>query len=463
MILEGLSVIEITKEKLFDLIASGESETVEFKESFGDEALETIGAFANARGGILFIGVKDSGEILGMQIGKKTLEDTANRIQEATDPRIQPSISIIKHENKQIIIIQISSVTGTPVSVRGRYFRRTGKSNQRMSHEEIMRRMVASTGLSWDAIVEPTATLADLDADYISRFVQTVKEKGRLPIPVQATDQDVIRKLELVKNEVPTRAALLLFGTNPESFFSSAFLKLGRFRSPTQIVDDREIHGTVIEQLDGAMSWFKERLETEFVITGKSERDVHWEYPLDAIREAVTNAVCHRDYTSLAHSQIRLYDEHLEIWNAGGLPSALTPEELFHEHDSMPRNRKIAEAFFYAGLIERWGSGTLRMVEALKTAGFPPPQFESESGRFRVIFNRQLFSEESLQKMGLSERQLKAIAYTQEHGSITNSEYQALTNVSKSTATRELNELKEKGILISKGTTGRGFTYCLKG
>lgn len=455
-------MIEITKEKIFDLIAAGESETVEFKESFGDEALEAIGAFANARGGILFIGVKDSGDVLGVQIGKKTLEDIANRIQEATDPRIQPGILIVKHENKQIIVIQVSSVTGTPVSVRGRYFKRTGKSNQRMSHDEIMRRMVASTGLSWDAIIEPTATLADLDADYISRFVQTVKENGRLPIPAQATDHDVIRKLELVKNENPTRAALLLFGTNPESFFSSAFLKLGRFRSPTQIVDDREIHGTIIEQLDGAMSWFKERLETEFVITGKPERDVHWEYPLAAIREAVTNAVCHRDYTSLAHSQIRLYDEHLEIWNAGSLPPALTPEELFHEHDSMPRNRKIAEAFFYSGLIERWGSGTLRMVEELKAAGLPPPQFESESGRFRVIFNRELLSEEHLQKMGLSERQLKAIAYVKEHGSITNGEYQTIAEVSKRTATRELSDLKDKGILTSEGT-GRGSNYRLKG
>lgn len=456
-------MIDITNEKLLDLISSGESETIEFKESFGDEAIETIGAFANARGGILFIGVKDSGEIIGTQIGKKTLEDNANRIQEATDPRLQPSISVVKHKNVSVIVTQISSVTGVPISVRGRYFRRVGRSNQRMSHEEIMRRMVVSTGLSWDAIIEPHATLADLDSDHINRFVQTVKVKGRLPIPTQATDQDVIRKLELIKDGAPTRAALLLFGKNPESFFSSAFLKIGRFRSPTHIVDDREIHGNIIDQLDGAMSWFKERLETKFVITGQPEREVHWEYPLEAIREGVTNAVCHRDYTSLAHSQIRLYDDRLEIWNAGSLPPALTPEVLFHEHDSLPRNRKIAEAFFYAGFIERWGSGTLRMVEELKAASFPPPQFESTSGRFHLVFYKDLLADEFLKKMKLSERQRKAVAYIKEHGSISNSEYQTLTGISKSTATRELNELKEKGILVSEGTTGRGAKYLLKG
>lgn len=381
-----LIVIDIETSKLLDLIALGESETVEFKESFGDESLESIASFANARGGILFIGVRNSGDICGVQIGKKSIEDIANRIQEATDPRLQPSISVVKYENKNIIVIQISSVAGTPVSMRGRYFRRSGRTRQRMSHEEIMQRMIVSTGLSWDAIIESSATLTDLDVNQINRFVKTLKEKGRLAIPEQATDQEVLRKLELIKDGAPTRAAILLFCNNPESYYSSAFLKIGRFRSPTQIVDDREIHGCLITQLDGAMSWFRERLETEFVITGKPGREVHWEYPLEAIREGITNVICHRDYNSLAHSQIRLYDDHLEFRNVGSLPAALSLEALFHDHDSMPRNRKIAEAFYYAGFIERWGSGTLRMADELKAANLPPPLFEScPSGKLVCI------------------------------------------------------------------------------
>jgi len=188
-------VIELTIEKLFELIVSGESETIEFKESFGDEVLEAIGAFANARGGHLFIGIKDSGKICGLQLGKKTLEDIANRIQDATDPRLQPSISTIKHDNKNIVVILVTAGTGTPISVRGRYFRRAGRTNQRMSHEEIMQRMILSTGLSWDAIIEDGATLAALDPEHISRFVKTVKDKGRISIPEQASDQEILRKL----------------------------------------------------------------------------------------------------------------------------------------------------------------------------------------------------------------------------------------------------------------------------
>ena len=220
--------------------------------------------------------------------------------------------------------------------------------------------------MSWDAIEEPTATLDHLNKLQIYNLLQKVKEKGRKSIPDKLSQLEFLRKLEFICNEAPTRASLLLFGNNPESFFSSAFLKLGRFRTPTHIVDDREIHGNLFEQLEGAMSWFRERLETEFVIKGKPEREIKWEYPLNAIREAVINAICHRDYTSQAHTQIRLYDDHLKIWNAGSLPPSLTPEKLLIEHDSIPRNRKIAEAFFYCGLIEQWGSGTLRIIEELQ-------------------------------------------------------------------------------------------------
>lgn len=160
-------MIEISPKKIAGLIAAGESETVELKKSFNDEALETIGAFANARGGIIIIGVKDSGEICGFQIGKKTIEDIANQIQDGTDPRLQPSLITVTLEKKTLVIIQILSVNGTPVGVRGRYFKRTGKTNQRMSHEEIMQRIIVNKGLSWDAIEEPTALWATLPPVYI--------------------------------------------------------------------------------------------------------------------------------------------------------------------------------------------------------------------------------------------------------------------------------------------------------
>ncbi|MGD0665300.1 MAG: ATP-binding protein, partial [Rhabdochlamydiaceae bacterium] len=394
--------MDISSDKLLSLIASGESETLEFKESFGDEALETIGAFSNARGGLLLIGVNDFGGICGFNSGKNNFEEIANRIQNVTDPRLQPSISMLQFNHKNIITIQVLARSGAPVSVRGRYFRRLGRTNQRMSHEEIMQGMILNNGISWDAFLEPTATLKDLDPDRINRSIAAIKETGRRPISEQVNGYEFLRKIRLIQDEVPTRAALLLFGREPEHYFSSAFLKLGRFRSPIHIVDDREVHGTLIDQMDDAMAWFRERLITEFNFSGKPQRDVRWEYPLNSIREAVINLIVHRDYTSAAHSQIRLYDDHLEFWNSGNLPPPLTPEILLGEHDSLPRNRKIAEVFFYMGLIERWGSGTTRMATELLSVGLPKPKFESGSGRFGVIFSKQLAKNQLLEKYDLS-------------------------------------------------------------
>ncbi len=326
-----------------------------------------------------------------------------------------------------------------------------------------MARFIARTGLSWDAYIENSAVPSDLNTDLIKKFVSIIREKGRLPIPEHASDEDVLRKLELIKDGKITRAAILLFGNHPDAFFPSAFLKIGRFRSPTHILDDREVHGTLIQQLDGAINWFRERLETEYIIIDKPEREVRWEYPLKAIREAVSNSLCHRDFNSLAHNQIRLYDDHLEIWNPGNLPPGLTSEALFHKHDSIPRNRRIADAFFYSGLIERWCSGTLRIIEELTAVNLPLPQFISEPGRFKVIFHKEFINKEYLKKLHLSKRQMDAIAYIKEHGDISNTEYQSLTGVSKATATRDLNLLKEKGVLTLEGTTGRGEVYRIKG
>jgi ATP-dependent DNA helicase RecG len=330
-----------------------------------------------------------------------------------------------------------------------------------MSHEEIMQRMIASSGLSWDAYTESGTTYDELDATLIEQFIKAAKIHGRRSIPEQISGEEFLRKLELIRDRTPTRAALLLFGKNPQAHFPSAFLKIGRFRSLTHIIDDRESYGALLKQLEEVMSWFRERLSTEFIISNHLEREVHWEYPLNAIREAIINVLCHRDYTSAAHSQIRLYDDRLEFWNAGHLPSSLTTASLFTEHDSIPRNRKIADVFYYMGLIERWGSGTLRIAEELEQAQLPKPEFFSEQGHFRVIFKKQIAFLSDPTFKTLSQRQQKALEFVKEHGSINNTEYRNMNQVSKSTATRELNDLKVKNFLDIEGSTGRGTIYRL--
>jgi ATP-dependent DNA helicase RecG len=221
----------------------------------------------------------------------------------------------------------------------------------------------------WDAGTERGLSLEDLNLEQVRNYIDQVKKVGRRPVPEGTTEIEFLERLNLLDNGIPTRAALFLFARDLGKHFPAAYVKLGRFRSPTLIVDDRRVDGSVMRQIDECMIWFRERLQTEFVITGAPQREVVWEYPLEAVREAVVNAVCHRDYRSNTNAQIRLYDDHLELWNPGELPASLTADDLLRDHDSVPRNRLLADCLFYCGLIENWGSGTMRMAEALTVAG----------------------------------------------------------------------------------------------
>lgn len=448
---------------LQELIIRGESETLEFKRSFGTETIESLGAFANAEGGIVLVGVEDDGTICGVTVGKRTIEDWAHQIREATDPRLLPSIYVASIGARTCGVISVQRSAGAPVSVRGLFLRRVGRSNQRMSHAEIMQRLWTTSGLSWDAGAEPGASLDDLNMEEVRHYVNQVKRLGRRPVPEGTSEVEFLERLKLLDAGVPTRSALLLFGRDPLKHFPAAYVKLGRFRSPTLIVDDRRVDGSVLRQIDECMTWFRERFQTEFVITGAPQREVIWEYPLEAVREAMINALCHRDYRSNTNVQIRLSDDHLEIWNPGELPTNLTTADLLREHDSVPRNRLLADCLFFCGLIENWGSGTIRMAEALTAAGLPLPEFDTKThGRFRVVLRSDRITEESLQRLALSEKQMKAVTWLRSEGQVlTNERYQEIFTVSKRTASSDLRVLVDKGILEKHGKTGKGTYYTL--
>jgi len=159
---------------------------------------------------------------------------------------------------------------------------------------------------------------------------------------------------------------------------------------------------------------------------------------------------------------MKVYDGKLLIWNEGKLPSEIKVEELKTNHLSIPRNRLLADTFYKAGFIEAWGRGTIKIIEFCKQQGLPEPDFKEHFGGFMIVFYKDIYNEESLKKMGLNERQIKAVMYVKEKGQIGNKEYQNLTGVSKATATRDLNALIKKSILEQFGTTGKGTFYKIK-
>jgi ATP-dependent DNA helicase RecG len=218
------------------------------------------------------------------------------------------------------------------------------------------------------------------------------------------------------------------------------------------------VSGPIIEQVDDAMDFIRKNISVKFVMTGRPARKEVWEYPLEALREGIVNAVCHRDYTLPSNVEVRIYDDKLMVWSPGGLPYGITLEDLYKPHSSVLRNKGIAGVFYDAGLIEQWGSGVDKMRHTCRDAGLPEPGFEEYQG-FRVTFRKDIYTEEYLQGLGLNERQIKAVMYVKVKGRITNKEYQKLTGISRQMATIDLNELVAKNILERIGKVGKGVAY----
>ncbi len=189
-----------------------------------------------------------------------------------------------------------------------------------------------------------------------------------------------------------------------------------------------------------------------------------FEYPEEAVREALLNAIAHKDYSGSAPIQISVYKDKIMIWNEGQLPENWTVEKLLSKHPSIPYNPDIANAFFRSGYIEAWGRGFLKMINQCLAASLPEPLFYYETSGFWVVFRKDIINAASLQSIGLNNRQVKAMLYTKEKGKISNKEYQELNNISKRTATNELTELTGKFKLLTKtGTSGAGISYRLHG
>ncbi len=192
-----------------------------------------------------------------------------------------------------------------------------------------------------------------------------------------------------------------------------------------------------------------------------NEAPVEYELPPEAISEAIINAIAHRDYYSNASVEVRLFADRLEVWNPGTLPGTLTLEDLRSDHASIPNNPLIAEPLYLTRYIEKAGSGTQKMIELCRYNNLPEPEFRIQAGSFVTTLWRDWLTSNELVQLILNDRQLQAIAYLKSRGVITNTEYQEVTGSPQRTATRDLNEMVQKGILELEGK-GRGARYTLQ-
>ena len=440
----------MTLQQITTLAASGESEMLEFKASTGmrREASMTICAFLNQDGGQVLFGVARDGALVGQQVSDRTIENLSAELQRI-DPPAFPTVKTVPVDNGlNIIVVSTGQGASRPYSYRGSAYRRVGNTMVVMSADEYNRMLFERmhSQQRWENQPADGWSIDDLDEAEILRTVRLAVQGGRLGEPLNSGDvADVVRGLGLLHEGVLLRAAAVLFGKRERLEFEmpQCLLRVAHFRGTDrmEILYNRQFNGNAFRLQASAEQFLNDTRPVAGRYTGVGEPL----YPVLAVREAVANALCHRDYSIAAGSVgIAVYDDRLEVTSSGSLHFGLTPQDLFARHESRPWNPLIARTFYRRGIIEEWGNGTLKMAELTSSAGLPVPEIADDGWTVTVRFRHGrsrlqeiLFMLDSA-KDGLTRREIHA---------------RLGSGVSERQVRRALEELRNRGLVVS---TDRG-------
>lgn len=470
------------------IIKKGESETVEFKSSLSEwrNALETLVAFSWNKGGTVIFGISPTRKIVGVEVGKGTIESLANSIKQNTDPKLYPSIKVFKIEDNDIILVEIKKISDEPVLAFGKAYKRIGKSTHQMSREEYKRVIKSSYEQEFDGQICEKATLKEINWEAVNRFKERYEEINS--VSIKSSSKELLKSLKCIKeidNKIKiTNASVLLFGKNPDKFFPMSYVTVVRYpgiEKESKYLDIKDFYGNLFDIIDNVNSYIKEHVqEISEVIEGQIARKVIPQYPYFAIRELITNAVCHRDYTNIgSRIIIRMFKDKIEFNSPGGLPANITPKNIIYEQYS--RNPIIADVLNRVKYIEKLGEGWDKIIDSIKKHPFQPKLPEViDTGNTVVITlyspKEMVEREEKIDKntvdewltqvdakltQELSDKEKEMLLFILRNKRISSLECRQLLNISREMANRYFNRLIEKGLIEKKGA-GKYVYYVLR-
>jgi ATP-dependent DNA helicase RecG len=313
--------------------------------------------------------------------------------------------------------------------------------------------LLTANNLTWDEITVPNTSWDEIDEETVRLFIRKAADTNRLPLSEKKSNniRDLFERLGLSKNGLLTRAALLLFSKMPTRHFSLAVCKIGRFRedSHTDLIMDNVIECPLFKMPDLIMTTLKSQyLRTIYIYKGL-HRVPTLEYPENSLREAILNAIIHRDYGGNTFFTIKVFDNSLELWNEGELMFPLDIESLKKQHSSRLRNKLIASIFYRSGQMESWGQGTLKMLEAAQVDKYPEPEFEYIENGILVKFDKKVFEIEQQHNKSIAEIKYadKILNLIRENPSITNRKMAQALSMSDRNTRRVLTELINSKII----------------
>jgi len=438
------------------ILKEGEGLTIEFKERYTPKIDRDIVAFANTKGGILLLGVDDKGKAVGEKLTNKMKADI-NAIARNCDPEIH--VKNIKQSGK-VVVIEVPEGEEKPYSSSSGYYRRLDAVTQKMTQKEVRLFFRETDTVSFESLVCNKVGIKDVSLAKVKAFL---KETGT-PLKVsKANVPMVLSSLGVLDKNKITNAGALMFASNIEKaiYHSESILVAFKGREKLHIFDRKDVRDDLLTQFNEAVGFLKKHLNIRSEIRGLDRHDIY-EIPVDAWREAILNALIHRDYSIRGTSvYVMVYDDRVEIENPGKLPSGVTVENLGNL--SMRRNPIIADLFHRMGKVERIGMGIKRMRDLCRKAGLKEPVFEIDPF-FKVIFYRD--PEYSLKggQKGLADRlvekladsQKKILWLTSENPRISKRDLSERIGISTTAIDKNIQMLKQKGLLKRVGSAKGG-------
>ena len=389
-------------DELKELVAHGEGEMVEFKETTGQRgnACETLCSFLNKDGGTVVFGVTKKGVLTGQLVSDKTKRELFE-VFAKFDPSVDIAVYWVDVDaTHQAIVCTVPRGNERPYLYDGRPYKRVQSSTTVMKREEYNRMLKERRGFEspWEAAPNPRLTLDDIDLDEVKRTARRAVQMGRLDPSVDTEDAiGLLDHFRLRENGVLLNGAAVLFGNDKSVWYPQLEVKMGWFRGTTdrEFLDNRHVSGNVFKLMDEAMAFCFKHLNLSAKIGGKLERDEALEVPAAALREALVNAFAHRDYDDTRTVYLAVYADRVEIKSPGGFPTSLDIEHLYNPPvcDSRPRNPRIARVMYLCKMIETWGRGLGVIAEECKRAGLELPETAMRWGYVVTTFRRPKIDE----------------------------------------------------------------------
>ena len=447
-----------------------EEQNIEWKQTWRDEYLKWISGFANADGGRLVIGKNDRGEAVGVPDARKLLVDIPNKVRDILGIIVDVNLHA---ENQREYLEIVVEPYPYPVSYKGEYHYRSGATKQELKGAALDKFLLRKQGKRWDGVPVPGFHAGECSQAALQLFRRKAAKSERMTEAVLEDSADLLlENLQLTEDHYLKRAATLLFYDNPERFATGAYVKIGFFVTDDDLRYQDEIHGNLFEQVERTLELLFAKYLKAYISYEGIYRVETFLFPPQALREALLNAVVHKDYSGGAPIQISVYEDRIIFWNYGQLPENWTLEHLQEKHPSNPYNPLIANAFFRAGYIEAWGRGIAKINRECREHGIALPIFDYHMSGLMLTFHanpqhliaalgeemaRRIFGEKVGEKTGVETTQKTTQETTQkttqkilviltEHPSASRKEIaERLADITENGVKYHLNRLRAEG------------------